>query len=57
MNYEDDPIIAEQAKLMEGKAKVKKAKVQREGKKFDSANHEKEKQMGKHATENNEPVN
>lgn len=57
MNYEDDPIIAEQAKLMEGKAKVKKAKVQREGKKFDSANHEKEKQMGKHATESNEPVN
>lgn len=33
---------------MEGKAKTKKAKVQREGKKFDSANHEKEKQMGKH---------
>lgn len=32
--------------MMEGKAKTKKAKVQREGKKFDSANHEIEKQTG-----------
>lgn len=29
MDYEDDPIIAEQAKLAEMKAKTKKAKVQK----------------------------
>jgi len=51
MDYENDPIIAEQAKLMEGKAKIKKAKVQREGKKFDSANHEKERQTGKQVSD------
>lgn len=44
MDFEDDPVIAEQAKMMEIKPKGKKAKVQREGQKFDSANHEKEKQ-------------
>lgn len=46
MDFEDDPIIAEQASLaaMKPKIKEKKAKVQREGQKFDSANHEKEKQ-------------
>lgn len=47
MDYENDPIIAAQAQLLEGKMKVKKAKVQREGKKFDSANHEREKQLSK----------
>lgn len=51
MDYEDDPIIAAQAKLLEGKCKTKKAKVQREGKKFDSANHEKERQTGKTVSE------
>lgn len=45
MDFEDDPVIAEQAKMMEIKPKAnKKAKVQRDGQKFDSANHEKEKQ-------------
>ena len=40
----DDPTIAEQAKIIQGKLKDKKAKVDRSGKKFDSANYEKEKQ-------------
>lgn len=39
MEYEEDPIIAQQAKLIESKLKEKKAKVVREGQKFDSANH------------------
>lgn len=46
VEYEDDDVIAEQAKIMEMKgSKGKKAKVHREGEKFDSANYEKEKQM------------
>jgi D-arabinose 5-phosphate isomerase GutQ len=47
MEYEDDPIIAEQYKLIEKKVKEKKAKVMREGQKFDSANHEIQRQKGK----------
>jgi hypothetical protein len=39
MEYEHDPIIAEQYKLIENKFKQKKAKITREGQKFDSANH------------------
>lgn len=45
IDYEDDPVIAEQAKILEAKNKDKKKKVQRDGKKFDSANYEKEKQL------------
>jgi hypothetical protein len=39
MEYEDDPILVEQYKLIEKKLKTKKAKISREGQKFDSANH------------------
>lgn len=44
VEYDDDEVIAEQARIMEMKGKGKKAKVHREGEKFDSANYEKEKQ-------------
>lgn len=50
MDFNDDPVLAEQEQqLMEkmnGK-KAKTAKVQREGQKFDSGKHEKEKQKEK----------
>lgn len=44
-NYEDDPVIAQQALLLEQKAK-KKAKCPPKGQKFDSANFERQKQLG-----------
>lgn len=47
VEYDEDPIIAEQAKIMELKNKERKAKVHREGEKFDSANYEREKQLAK----------
>lgn len=57
MDFNDDPVLAEQEQqLMEkmnGK-KAKTAKVQREGQKFDSGKHEKEKQeMAKEMTKEN----
>ncbi len=45
MEYERDPVITEQSKILEDKGMDKKKKVQREGKKFDSANYEREKQL------------
>lgn len=45
MEYERDPAIAEQGKIWVEQGKDKKKKVMREGKKFDSANYEKEKQL------------
>lgn len=47
MDFNDDPVLAEQEQMMMEKLKGKKnktAKVHRDGQKFDSANHEKEKQ-------------
>ena len=39
--HDEDPVIAQQARMMEAKHnKQKKAKVPREGQKFDSANYE-----------------
>lgn len=47
-NYEDDPIIAEQARLAQEKQKTqKKAKCTPKGQKFDSAQWERQKQLGK----------
>lgn len=45
MEYEGDPTITEQGKIWVEQGKDKKKKVTREGKKFDSANYEKEKQL------------
>lgn len=45
MEYEGDPTITEQGKIWVEQGKDKKKKVMREGKKFDSANYEKEKQL------------
>lgn len=45
MEYENDPVLGEQSKILEEKGMDKKKKVQRDGKKFDSANYEKEKQL------------
>lgn len=52
-NYdEEDPVIAQQAKLAEESNKArKKAKCPPKGQKFDSAQWERQKQLGKHDAE------
>ena len=45
MEYDRDPAITEQCRILIEQGKDKKKKVTRDGKKFDSANYEKEKQL------------